>query len=239
MKKTTLLLVPLAVFLWIAQPGFAGVQYRLEFFGAGSMPIQKNFEITTPQSSVPLRCAQEFSFGARGGVRVGTDGRGRWGQDFIYSFGTNPTKIVNQSNQSQFAFTSRIHQFSYNALWYPAGSGLGRESGAFPYVTAGVGGSFHILPQTAVNEALDPNRGGLGKLHSENVFDFNAGGGVRFKINRRFGVRIDVRDFMSRAVRYGLPQSSPDPKVTVFPITGVLHRIEASFGLVIYFKPGD
>jgi len=235
MKKVALFFVLLAVTMVFALPSYAEIQYRLEFFGAGTMPVNKNFEIGPPQSSVPMKCTQEFSFGARGGVRVGTDGKGHWGQDFIYSFGTNPTKIINHSNNSQFAFTSRVHQFAYNAIWYPVRSGSDSETGAFPYVTVGVGGSFHILPQTAVNEALDPARGGLGQLHSENVFDFNAGGGVKFKINPRFGIRVDVRDYMSRAIRYGLPQSSSDPAATVFPISGVLHRIEASAAFVIYF----
>lgn len=235
MKKVALFFAPLAVFLIIALPSYAETQYRFEVFGAGTIPVKKSFEISAPQSTVPLNGEQQFSFGARGGVRLGTDSKGRWGQDFIYSFGTNATKIVNQSNSSQFSFTSRVHQFSYNALWYPGGSGLDRKSGAFPYVTAGVGGSFHVLSQSAINQALDPGRGGLGQLHNENVFDFNCGGGVRVKMNPRYGVRVDARDFMSRAVRYGLPERSSDPKATVFPISGLFHRIEASVGFVIYF----
>jgi hypothetical protein len=235
MKKVALFFAPLAVLLIVALPSYAETQYRFEVFGAGTIPVKKHFEISAPQSSVPLSGEQQFSFGARGGVRLGTDGKGRWGQDFIYSFGTNATKIVNQTNGSQFSFTSRVHQFSYNVLWYPHGSGLDKKSGAFPYVTGGVGGSFHVLSQAAINQALDPSRAGLGQLHNENVFDFNAGGGVRVKLNPRYGVRVDARDFMSRAVRYGLPQSSSDPTATVFPISGVFHRIEASVGFVIYF----
>jgi hypothetical protein len=182
-----------------------------------------------------LNASQQFSFGARGGVRVGADGANRWGQDFIYSYGSNPTKIVNQSNNSQFSFTSRTHQFALNGLWYPGGNGVGKKSGAFPYLTAGVGGTFYVLSRATVNEALDPSRGGLGQLHNENVLDFNAGGGVRFKMSERFGLRLDVRDYMSRAVRYGLPQTSSDPKATVFPVSGVFQRIEVSFAFVIYF----
>ena len=235
MKRLAEFSIPLAVLLAVAMPSFAETQYRFEVFGAGSKPMKKNFEITVPQSSVPLQGTQQFSLGARGGVRLGTDGRGHWGQDFIYSYGTNPTKIVNQSNSGQFSFMSRTHQFSYNALWYPGGSGVGKRSGMFPYLTAGVGGTFHTLSQSTVNEALDPNRGGLGKLHNENVFDFNAGGGVRARLNSLYGIRVDVRDYMSRAVRYGLPRTSSDPRATVFPVGGVLHRIEFSIGLVFYF----
>jgi len=235
MKKTTGFFIPLAVLLATATPGFAELRYRLEFYGAVTIPKEKTFTITAPQSTVPLSASQKFSVGARGGLRVGTDGKGHWGQDFIYSYGTNPTKIVNQSNNTQFTFTSRVHQFSYNALWFPARSGLDKKSGAFPYLTAGIGGAFHVLSQATVNEALDPNRGGLGKLHNENVLDVNFGGGILFRMGGRLGIRVDARDYMSRAVRYGLPKESSDPQATVFPIGGVFHRIEASVALVVYF----
>ncbi len=235
MKKATGFFIPLAVLLTLAVPGFAETKWRFELFGGGSIPMEKSFKITAPQSSVPLHGTQQFTFGGRGGVRVGADWAGHWGQDFIYSYGTNPTRIVNQSSSVQFSFTSRTHQFSYNALWYPGGNGEGKISGAFPYVTAGVGGSSFVLSSATVNQALDPSRGGLGQLQSENVLDFNAGGGVRFRINNRFGIRVDARDYLSRAVRYGLPESSSDPQATVFPVSGVFHRFEASVALVIYF----
>jgi hypothetical protein len=235
MKKTAGFLIPLAVFMTFAMPGFAQTQSRIEFYGAVTMPQDKDFEITAPQSSVPLRGTQEFSAGGRGGVRLGTDGKGRWGQDFIYSYGSNSSRIVNRSTNTQFSFTSRTHQFAYNALWYPGGTGRGKTSGAFPYLTAGVGGTFHNLSQSTINEALDPNRAGLGKLRNENVLAVNAGGGIRFRINRVYGFRVDVRDYMSRAVRYGLDQTSSDPRATVFPVGGIFHQLEISFAFVYYF----
>ncbi len=235
MTKIARFFIPLAVLMAVAGSAFAETKWRFEVFGAALTPLSKNFEIVPPQSTVTLSGTQQFSFGGRGGVRVGADVKGHWGQDFIYSYGSNATKIVNQSNSAQFEFTSRTHQFSYNGLWYPGGNAVGKESGAFPYLTAGVGGTFHVLSQAAVNAALDPNRGGLGALHNENVLDFNAGGGVLFRMSSRFGIRIDARDFMSRAVRYGLPQASSDPNATVFPISGVFQRIEASVAFVIYF----
>jgi hypothetical protein len=123
--------------------------------------------------------------------------------------------------------------FSYNALWYPAGaSDAKKKKGAFPYLTAGVGGAFHSLAQKTVNQGLES---GLGTLRTENVFAFNAGGGVRVRINSVWGIRIDARDYMSRAVRYGLPKTSSDPSATVFPVGGVFHQIEISFAFVYYF----
>jgi opacity protein-like surface antigen len=127
----------------------------------------------------------------------------------------------------------RNHQVSYNVLFYPAG--LGRNKTAFPYATIGVGGTFFTLSKKTVNEALDPNRGGLGKLRNENIFAFNAGGGVRFKLNEKYGIRLDMRDYITRAVRYQLPKVSDDPNATVFPVGGLFHQLEFSFAFTYYF----
>ena len=93
-----------------ASNALAKTQYRLDFFGAVNLPQKKDFEITVPQSTVPVRGDQKFSLGGRGGVRLGADGSGHWGQDFIYSYGTNPTTI--ETDLGSFRFTSRTHQFS-------------------------------------------------------------------------------------------------------------------------------
>ena len=105
-----------------------------------------------------------------------------------------------------------------------------------PFVTAGVGAAFYRIPQKTVNQALDPSRAGLGKLRNQNAFSFNAGAGVAVRINSVWGVRFDVRDYMSRAVRYGLPKSSTDPSATVFPVGGIFHQIEVAIAFVYYFK---
>jgi hypothetical protein len=46
---------------------------------------------------------------------------------------------------------------------------------------------------------------------------------------------VDVRDYMTRPPRFGLPEKSDDPDAVVFPASGVFHQIEASFAVVFYF----
>lgn len=232
MKILPRFIIPLVALLLLAIPAPAQWKYRFEVFGAVNAPQEKKFEITAPQSTVPLKGTQEFSLGARGGARFGADlYQGRWGQDIIYSYGANSTRII--TDAGSFGFTSRTHQIAINALWYPRS--MKKKGKAFPYLTAGVGGTFFVVSQQTINEALDPNRAALGKLRSENVFAFNAGGGVRFRINEVWGVRIDARDSMSRAPRYGLPKESSDPNATVFPVGGILHQAEVSVAFVYYF----
>jgi hypothetical protein len=155
------------------------------------------------------------------------DGLRHWGQDITYSYGINAAKI--QTPNGEFAFTSRTHQFAYNAIFYPASL---NKSKVIPYITAGGGGTIFTLSQKAKNQALTE---GLGDLDSHTSFAFNAGGGVRFQFDN-FGIRLDVRDWMSHPPRYGIPASSSDPQQFVFPVKGVFHQVDLSFALVYCFR---
>jgi hypothetical protein len=233
MKRFASFSIPLAILLIAAAPAFAQTQYRFEVFGAVTFPMDKDFELGYPQASPPMQLTNDYSPGARGGVRLGVDGRGHWGQDFMYSYGANAAKIVNHTNQSDFALTPRIHQAAWNVLWYPGG--LSIKTGTFPYLTAGVGGTFYTVTAKTVNAAMDPNLAGLGRLRNDNTFAFNAGAGVRARLREKYGVRVDFRDYMTHSPRFGLPKSSDDPDATVFPVGGIFHQFEVSFAFVYYF----
>ncbi len=207
----------------------AETYYRFELYGSGNIPLDKNFEIGLPQSTVPLHGELKFSPGVRGGIRIGVDGLGHWGQDISYSYGTNAAKITVPAN-GNFAFTSRTHQFAYNAVFYPGGL---RAKKVYPYLTAGAGGTIFTLSQKDIDQGLIA---GLGKLQTHTSFVFNAGGGIRFQFNDHFGLRLDARDWLSHPPRYGIPASSNDPGTFVFPVNGIFHQIELSIGFVYCFK---
>jgi hypothetical protein len=230
MKTIARLCLSLAFPFFIVASASAQTQYRFELFGAGSFPKNENFFIGEPQFSPAIQVSHEYSRGVRGGIRVGADFKKYWGEDIIYSFGTNATKITNFTSGVQFPLNERIHQFAVNALWYPAGGG--EKGKIFPYLTAGVGATFFVLSPKTINAALEA---GLGSLHTENLFAFNAGGGIRLRLSRHVGLRYDVRDYMTRAPRFGLPVSSADPSAVVFPARGVFHQFEGSFAVVFHF----
>jgi opacity protein-like surface antigen len=231
MRKIASLLNLLLFLLLFSIPALAQTKYRLEFYGAVDSPQNKDFQITLPQSTVLLTGTHEFSLGGRGGIRFGADGKKHWGQDFIYSYGSNASRIVNHTYATSFAFTNHIHQFSYNALWYPCG--LDARKKVFPYLTTGVGGAFVSLNQKTIDAGV---LAGLGQLKGESAFTFNAGGGIRVRVNDVYGFRIDVRDLISRPYRYGLPQASNNPSATVFPVSGIFQQFEVSFAFVYHFK---
>ena len=65
MKTLARFLIPLTAVLIMTGPAFAESEYkyRFELFGAANIPRSKNFEITTPQSTYPMKGTQEFSTG--------------------------------------------------------------------------------------------------------------------------------------------------------------------------------
>jgi len=230
MKRTAFFVLPLATLLFMAAPLFSQIQYRLDLYGAGDIPLNKDFTITAPQSTTPINGTHEFSKAFRGGIRVGADGRGHWGQDLDYSYGSIPSKIVVPPN-GEFSITNRTHQFSYNVLWYPGGA-RGPKKKVFPYLTVGTGAVIFQVSNSAKNDAIEA---GLGTLLDHTTFAFNAGGGIRVRVNSIYGFRIDVRDVMSHPVRYGIPAESSDPATFVFPVTGIFHQIQLSVAFNYYF----
>jgi opacity protein-like surface antigen len=229
MRRYVLLVVIFVSLCILAPSARAQTYYRFELYGSANIPRDKDFEISMPQSTTPLEGKLQMSPGVRGGVRLGVDGLRHWGQDITYSYGINAAKIKVNPN-GEFAFTSRTHQFAYNAVFYPVGL---NRSKAIPYVTAGAGGTFFTLSQKSINEAFAE---GLGNLKNHVSFVFNVGGGVRIQFNDKVGIRFDVRDWMSHPPRYGIPASSTDPQTFVFPVNGVFQQIETSVAFVYCFR---
>jgi hypothetical protein len=228
MKRQASFIFAFVSLLILAAPAHAENSYRFELFGAFSIPLDRDFVIGLPQTTIPLQGEFRVLPGPRGGVRLGADGLGHWGQDISYSFGTNASRIVVNQNGT-FAFTSRSHQFGYSVLFYPGGLS---SKNILPYITAGAGGTIYTLSQESVNKGLDS---GLGKLKNHTSFTGNIGAGFRYQANGSCGFRIDARDWMSHPPRFGIPESSNDPGVSVFPVKGVFHQFEVSIAFVYSF----
>jgi opacity protein-like surface antigen len=205
-------------------------KYRFELFGGGSYAMDKNFTIGYPQSTASIAGSHKFSMGAQGGARIGMDAGRHWGADYSYSFGTNSSEIVTQ--YGKVPISNKIHQAYGNAVYYPMSVD---NHTVLPYLTAGVGATFATVSQETVTSSGNPLNSGLGQLKSETIFALNAGGGIRFRLNQRFGIRLDARDFMSRPLRYGIPKTSSNANQAVLPVSGVLHQISGTFGIVIHF----
>lgn len=228
MKLYSTIILAIASVLMIAISAHAETNYRFEIYGAAYIPVHKDFEIGPPQFMGSLPGAQKFRTGARGGIRVGVDGLGHWGQDITYSYGMNDSRIVIFQN-GEFDFTSRSHQFAYNVLLYPGGA----VKKLCPFVTAGAGGTIFTVSNLTASHGLFA---GLGEMKPHTSFTFNVGGGFRYQFNKTYGIRFDIRDWMSHPPRHGIPEKSASPSEMALPISGVFHQPEASIAFVIHFK---
>jgi len=62
---------------------------------------------------------------------------------------------------------------------------------------------------------------------------FNVGGGLEMKVLPKWGLRLDLRDHVFGAPRYGLPSLSYTG--AYFPVVGSVNNVELSVGLVYHF----
>jgi hypothetical protein len=74
MKNYYALFFVAAFWVLLAAPAYAENSYRFELFAGASIPVDKDFRIGLPQSTIPLRGEFTVSPGGLGGVRVGVDG---------------------------------------------------------------------------------------------------------------------------------------------------------------------
>ncbi|MBI3665137.1 MAG: outer membrane beta-barrel protein [Acidobacteria bacterium] len=105
--------------------------------------------------------------------------------------------------------TMAVHQGFYDFLVHALPEG----SPVRPFVCAGGGFSSFYPPGASVYAG-----NGITK------FGYNYGGGIKVKLSPVFGLRFDVRDYVSGKPDFGLPN-----------VKGLLHNVEASAGFAILF----
>jgi outer membrane beta-barrel protein len=206
---------------------------ELNLFGAGSVYTKNHFDIGFPQSATPIPGELTLGAHARFGARLGVYTRGRWGQEFFYSFEPNSVRISRGgASPSRTDIRIRLHHYGINALYYLVET----ESHTFqPFLSAGLGGAFYELRQESAAFVRDPSRGNLRDMDNANELAFNYGFGFKTRSTGWLGLRLDVRNYMVRTPSFGLARHSDDPTATVLPATGVLHNPELSVGFVFYF----
>ena len=86
-----------------------------------------------------------------------------------------------------------------------------------PFVLPGPGASFDVLGKNAKKwgEALPPNAG-FGGFNTDERFQGNYGGGIKYQANKWFGFRFDVRGLTGIGPRFGLPTGPPSLGVRLY-----------------------
>jgi outer membrane protein OmpA-like peptidoglycan-associated protein/outer membrane protein W len=104
-----------------------------------------------------------------------------------------------------------------------------------PFVAVGPGASFDVLGKNARQwaESLPPSAG-FGGFNTDERFQANYGGGIKYQANKWFGFRMDVRGYTGPAPRFGL-SSGPPTLGPAYILNGkALNGIQATAGITLY-----
>ncbi len=227
MKTKTLFVSLVVLVLLCATPqafGQESKQIKVTIFGGGSfLKADRTFNVGTGNNPVLTNYANGGKLGFRGTVDLSK----HFALEGTYAFGRNnfqATQLSGPGAGTQ-AFGTRVQQMAGNMLVYIASTDKFRLFG-----TGGIGlGRFS--PTDAAVAALQTSGT---TVVPDNKVDFNFGGGFETRLSSWLGARFDVRDHLSGIPTYGLPQSSTTG--AFYPVTGRVHNIETTLGLVLYVK---
>ena len=190
----------------------------------------RNFQVNLPQTTAPINLGYRYDNKPLYGVRVNLLSQRHWGGELEYSYQKNTASLTRDSF-TPVALEGGVHQFFYNTVFYP---NRYESSTLVPFVMAGIGVAGYQLSSDTRAKAADPRGYGIGNLLSiDKRFAFDYGGGVKARVQRHVGVRLDFRHIFSDVPSYGLPKESTTPSQVVLPIQGKLQHFEVTGG--IYF----
>ena len=206
---------------------------ELNIFGAGSIHSRKDFDISFPQSAIPISGQFKLDEAIRAGLRVNVYTRGHWGEEFFYSYEPNTAHFFRRTTPpASLDLNIGVHNFGVTGLYYFSDDEAQRVR---PFLSIGLGATVYRPTGEAVAIAQDPLRGNVRDLDQSNEIAMHYGAGFKVKLSRWFGFRMDVKGSLGRNPSFGLARQSEDPNATVFPAGGAIHNGEASAGLIFYF----
>ena len=176
----------------------------------------------------------QFLNGGKFRLRGSLDLSKHWTLEGDYSFGRNDQRITQDIGGviEQRDFKVNVGQVQLNFVRFFTDN----ESRIRPFFSFGLGAVRFNPTDEAKLAALsgdflaDPTL-----LTSSIDISVAVGGGLEARLNRWLGLRFDFKDHMSPIPRYGLEESSSGPGGIFFPVSGILHNVEAAGGIVFYF----
>jgi hypothetical protein len=208
--------------------------FELNVFGAGSWYTHKNYQVSYPQSAVPINGEFQLDHAIRAGVRVGVYTRGHWSEEFFYSYEPNTARFLRSTPPTTTVnLPIQVHNYGATALWYMEAD---EAQPIRPFLSIGVGGTLFRLTPEAEAIARDPQRGNIPQsIRSSNELSTNYGIGLKTRLNNWLGFRLEAKGYFVPTPSFGLPHQSNDPAQVVLPLNGALNNGEASAGLIFYF----
>lgn len=235
MKKNILALVT-AGFLFCATASAQSTgrdrnpEWELSFFAGMSSLGETSSTAPVEDSTATHSSSIKPDDGVLLGARI-TQNLGRYfAAEMDYTFAdhggsfANPTPAVPALNMDQ-----TTHSIYYNLLFYLRDS----NSRLRPYATGGVGAALFALDGSIKSTSRE-----LGfPMKNSWELGFRVGGGAKYRLSDKIGVRVDFADQISDAPGYGLPSrvtvTDAIPGAGYVP-SGTLHNMQISAGLIYY-----
>lgn len=194
---------------------------RVELFGGASfLKAQRTFLVN--QEAFRTEFSDGGKVGLRGTVNLGS----HLAVEGAYSYGTSNLRVLDLEAVPlhERGFGVRVHQLSGNVLWFLNEQGHTLR----PFVTAGLG-LARFSPTSDARSVATANGfiAGPAAVSASNELDLNLGAGMEGKLTRLLGVRLDLRDHVTRFPRFGLSKE-------FFPAAGAAQELEISLGVVLH-----
>jgi opacity protein-like surface antigen len=208
------------------------LEWEASFFG-GFSSASDQASLTPVEGAASARSVGlDYKDGYLLGARITQNLGELLGAELEYSFADQPLDFVNlRPSLPTLDVEHKIHSIVYSILVYP----FDRSRRLRPYGTFGGGASFYYIGKDSKNKAASQ---GI-VLKDRWKFAFSFGGGAKYLITNKIGVRVDVRDQISGVPNYGLPDTSPalpgGEIGAAFRADGRVHNLIVNVGLNYYW----
>lgn len=217
------------------------MDFEVSIFGGGSFITDGNFQVGEPQFAPPLYpepvpFTYSVESSARGGMRVNFLTANKWGTELYYSYSSRTSSLV-RPGEDPLLLPINTHGIGVSFLYYPFGNGypLATSGRLTPFLTGGIGAAIFRPTSEAKENANDVVNSGIDEdIRESSEVAYSYGGGVKYRLNRIFGVRADFRGYFSNNPSFGLPRESGDPAQPIIPKV-TIHDTEVSVGIMINF----
>jgi opacity protein-like surface antigen len=215
-------------------PGYRQNQKKWEFSFLAGFSSSGDQSSATPVTGTDTTrlVGLDFSSGYLVGLRITENLGERFGAELEYSLGNQPMAFVNlRPSLARLDLDHREHSIDYSVLLYA----LPTSSRLRPYAVAGLGACFYQIEGSSRDLALNQ---GL-TLRNRWKLAGTWGGGLKYFVTDKWGVRFDVRDQITGVPDYGLPHASTlfqGVPGAAFKPNGVLQTWQFSAGFLVVWS---
>jgi len=184
-------------------------------------------------SFVEYNNAYHSSYSLGPEVTIGGEGRltSLLGIELSAELGRNTLKVTNSNTATRSSYGINKERVSGDLVLHVPGTFLHGK----PYLV--LGPEFNRLAPYGPAASATSGTGFLNDpyvyLHASTRLGFNFGAGLERKLHSNWSLRLDLRDHLFSAPRYGLPSYAVTG--AYFPVQGSVNNVEVSVGLVYHF----